>query len=307
MKSLYDQLMRIDERYAVGFSTNGTRVEITETSRRRSDGESTVSYRGADTGALLSVRRRGVERAAFTTLWATLYAEHSTPVLSDVVVFDARLDIDSPATIHGITGGYTDGKAGFPFPPNPLRRWEQSIEPGEPFELDSGRAGKSSSENVPIWLVQLDGRGLWLGPEWSGCRHLRILREAGALRIRIGLPTLSFRMNQGETVELPPVSVGTYEGDLYDGFNTLRRVIYESFTPTIHGEKPEPALVFQGLGGQDREHDEIGLRREADVAAKIGLEGLVFNGGRMTDGLHRLIVSMPLVDLGRGEGEAWFF
>lgn len=51
-------------------------------------------------------------------------------------------------------------------------------------------------------------------------------------------------MNQGETIELPAATMGASEGDLVDGSNTLRRIIHRDFTPTIRGEKPQPAIIF---------------------------------------------------------------
>ncbi len=221
----------------------------------------------------------------------SLYAEKGiSENIHNIKILDFDLDhyTESPnAVLRGITGGFIDDKDNFPFPSNCLDMWDSQIKKGLKFKLDSGYTGKSSGLQMPLWLYSEEGRGIWFGPEWTGTWDLELLRIGMTTKISVGIPTLDFKMYQGECLRLPWVTVGGYEGSVKDGFNHLRRTLYDLFLPTIGDEKPVPPVVFQGLGGHEKYHDENGLFEEIKRVNKIGAEAFVTNGGWYQSHKHK--------------------
>ena len=240
-----------------------------------------IAYEQADLPLTAWLTCRPDPEHGMLTLQPRLFAADSLAgKISDFKVLDLEVQTDAATPeLRGMTGGFVDYAEGMPFPPNGLKPWVQRLEPDETFALDSDGCGKSSSSQVPTWILHGDESGIWFGPEWSGCWDLSVARRGEGVHIEVGLPVLDFRMLQGEEIELPAVTIGTYRGTAEDGHNTLRRVLREAFVPPVDGEEPRPTVVFQGLGGMEAYQDGEGLRAEADVAAQIGVEVFVLNGG----------------------------
>jgi alpha-galactosidase len=108
---------------------------------------------------------------------------------------------------------------------------------------------------------------------------MNIAQEDEGIHIGLGLPSMNFRMSQGEEIDLPSFLIGDYEGDIWAGSNTLRRVIKNKLTPKIGGAPVQPGVIFQGLNGIEPYQDEQYLTREAEKAAEIGVENFVFDAG----------------------------
>ncbi len=244
----------------------------------------------------------------------TLYAEQGIAKhIHNVKILDFDLDHSTEcpnAVLRGITGGFIDDKDKFPFPPNCLRMWDEIIKKGLKFKLDSGYTGKSSGFQMPLWLYTEKECGIWFGPEWTGTWDLELLRIGMTTKVSIGIPTLDFKMYQGECLRLPWVSIGGYEGSVKDGFNQLRRTIYNLFLPTIEGKKPLPPVVFQGLGGHETYHDEQGLFEEIQRVGKIGAEAFVTNGGWYQSHKHKSLLKETPFRIVEATGEkreqTWF-
>lgn len=195
-----------------------------------------------------------------------------------------NMEGEETVTLHGITGGLWDGEhpigeACLVYPPRGLKPWQKVISVGEEFHLDSDLTGRGSNKEIPLWLYAEKSRGLWLGPEWSGCWDLTIKKEQAYSQAKIGLPTFNFTLAQGEQINLPTAAFGLYSGDHEDGFNALRKAIREYYLPPIEGEKPKPPVLFQGLAGFPSYQDEPTLYKEVDQAARVGCESFVLDAG----------------------------
>ena len=174
------------------------------------------------------------------------------------------------ATVYGQTGGFCDKRG--QFPPTGSAPWARLIVDGEALEVSSGNDGRSSNQQLPIWLYAETDGGLWYGPEWSGCWCMAVRSAPEGRRLLVGLPTFDFIMKAGETLTLPTVAFGFYAGSPDDGFNQLRRVISRDYLPTVDGKKPQPFVYWEGYCGHPRYATEEELYREADCAAKVGCE-----------------------------------
>ncbi len=247
-----------------------------------------------------------------TWRWRVL-ARDNTPGISHVrpLAIDWPHDRGEPPwTLRGITGGRLPAKRpdGSRFPPDALRPWQRELAVNEPFELDSDGCGKSSSSHVPIWLYFGPSGGVWFGPEWSGSWRFEACRAPTYTRLAVCVDPLEFTMAQGEEIELPGASLATWAGSMRAGHNHLRRTLRDCFLPRIDGEAPLPLVTVQGLGGQETYHTEEGIRREADVAARLGVEQYTFNAGWYQSPDHKSLFHSPPKPMPWGEDrpEVWF-
>jgi alpha-galactosidase len=209
-----------------------------------------------------------------------LFAEKSTPRVSNLCLMDLRLDHGSEHILRGVSGGFlSPGNEGeSPFPPRGLKPWEKRIGVGESFALDCGGCGKSSDKQIPIWLFEEESGGVWFGPEWSGCWDLAVDRDAGGSRLRLRMTKMDFRMLQGEEILLPAFSLGVHAGDARAGWNHLRRTIRDRFMARDKKGRPIlPPVAHQGLFGPEDYYTEEGLHEEMRRAAELGCEYFVFN------------------------------
>jgi alpha-galactosidase len=175
-------------------------------------------------------------------------------------------------------GGYTYDNV--EYPPSMLRDTILTVKKGEPVTIHSNMTGRSSDEHLPIWVAQIDDSGgVWYGPEWSGSWEMHIAHEDAGVRISLGLPSMNFRMFQGEEIDLPSFLIGSYKGDIWAGSNKLRRTIKDKLAPKIGGNPVHPRVIFQGLNGIEPYEDEKYFIREVRRAAGIGAENFVLDAG----------------------------
>ncbi len=209
-----------------------------------------------------------------------LVAEESlTRRVSNVRILDlAGLDA---RTVRGWEGGNAPARDAegrkfrtLPVPPLLWKMWDKPLT-GEGIAYED-LDGRSSCVLLPVWFLYNDEGGLWFGPEWSGSWRMAAgLGDEGAWAW-FSLPCLDFEMLQGEEVQLPPVSLGTYCGSAGDGCVSLRRTIREEFMPTLDGQKPLPPVSAHAIGGSIPDLDPAGLDRAADLLAAMGIEQFVF-------------------------------
>jgi alpha-galactosidase len=181
------------------------------------------------------------------------------------------------AAVHGQSGGFADDRQ--QYPPTGSKPWVMPILDGLPLEAFSGGDGRSSNEQLPLWLYAEKDGGLWYGPEWSGCWYMAVRPTTDGRRLLVGLPTFDFIMKMGETTTLPTAAFGPYSGSPDDGFNQLRRMIHGYYLPTVEGKKPQPLVYWEGYGAHPSYATEEELYREVDQAAQVGCEVFCLDGG----------------------------
>ncbi|MFP4380843.1 MAG: alpha-galactosidase [Candidatus Sumerlaeia bacterium] len=232
-----------------------------------------------------------------------LFAQRNSGPISDVRLMDLTVAHEADCLLRGISGGHLPRGKDYEtrFPPEGLRPWEKSLAPGDDFQLDCGGCGKSSAQQIPIWLYHHESAGCWFGPEYAGTWELEAHRDKAETRLQLRLPYLDFRMMQGEEIALPAFSMGTWEGDRSTGQNHLRSVIREHFMAHDENDKPIlPPVMHQGLFGQENYYSEDGIKKEMARAAEIGCEYYVFNAhwffGPVQEGKYASSEKMPWGD-----------
>ncbi len=247
--------------------------------KRRRPGKRDFIYRVAGAPITLVAETTFVESLDLLTYRVRLVAEQSvTRQIANVRILDLDgLDAD---TLRGWEGGFApalDEKGRkfrtLPIPPLLFKMWDRPLgrEPIARRDLD----GRSSCELLPVWFLYNDRGGLWFGPEWSGSWSMAAGSGGRGAWAWFSLCCLDFHMLQGEEVQLPPVSLGTYEGAVGDGCVKLRRTIREEFMPTLDGEKPLPPVSAHAIGGSIPDLDAEGLDLAADTFAAMGMEQFV--------------------------------
>ncbi len=238
-----------------------------------------LSYQGVPSLRIF-LRIEHDARHGLLTWQVRLFADKNTPRLSQIRLLDIALPHQDARLLRGISGGFLPKLKddGSHFPPEGLKPWERQLEVGEAFSLGCGGCGKSSSQQIPIWFHHNEHGGIWFGPEWSGTWRLDVARDAGGSRLQLMLPDLDFRMYQGEEIALPSFSLAAYTGSRHNGQQHLRRTIRDHFMPRDeHGNPPTPAVVHQGLFGQEDYYNENGIKEEMARAAALGCEYYIFN------------------------------
>ena len=236
----------------------------------------TFAYRAEGQPLLVWVERTRSPRGV-NTVQARLFAERNVAgPIQKVHILDARWPLASPRSfvaVRGWNGGGINNQTAH-VPSWTLKMWDQELREGQSLRRHD-HIGRGSTENLPIWFLYTETRGLWFGPEWSGTWELQIACAGDRLDVRLGLPFLSFAMYQGEEIMLPAVSFGDYDGDIDEGCRALRRTICEEFLPTIDGRKPDPPVCYHVIGGRFQHFSGDGVYQEIDRAADLGAESMV--------------------------------
>ncbi len=140
-------------------------------------------------------------------------------------------------------------------------------------------SGDNPPEPIP-WTAVFDPahrRGWYAGVESSAKVHLGFKRTDAAhgseLEFEAGLAADSAgrtRLGPGETLRLPVVFIGTFEGDVDDGCNHLRQWVRTAICPPARD--PHYPLLVNNSWGSGMNIDETLCKKMIDESADLGLE-----------------------------------
>ncbi len=156
-----------------------------------------------------------------------------------------------------------------------IKDWKLADESFSCVSLD----GRSSVDYLPIWFLYNPEGGWWLAPEWSGSWSAEAGMDEDGAWFWFSLVCLDFEMLQGEEIQLPPVTLGTYEGSIGDGCVHLRRIIRDEIAPKLGEAKPLPPVSAHGIGGDIPELSGDGFKQAVDRYAAMGIEQMVIASG----------------------------
>jgi len=153
---------------------------------------------------------------------------------------------------------------------------------GEGFTqtFDSTSYAPDKGQEMIPWLAIHDPqakRGWYVGIEFSGRVRIAITRQprlAGAvLHVEAGLTAEKDYLTElapGQTLRLPSVFVGCYQGEVDDGCNQLRRWLKSAVCPPV--TDPHYPLLTNNSWGSGMAVDERLSRTMIDQSAELGLE-----------------------------------
>lgn len=192
------------------------------------------------------------------------------------LVFDSVAAPDS----HVLENGWIEKGAGRP---TDIGVHFTPVSEGFAQNLDStGYSPDERQEPIP-WTAMQDPeakRGWYVGVESSGRVRIAIKRVQGELHVEAGLTPEEgclTRIGAGETMRVPSVFLGCYQGDLDDGCNQMRRWIKANICPPPR-DKHYPLLVNNSWGS-GMAVDEKLARTMIDESADLGLEMFHIDAG----------------------------
>ena len=209
--------------------------------------------------------------------------EHVGALRSYDLVFEPLQSLGNP-TVHTLGGGVTH----MLYPPMAYRLQESYIAGPNVLTIDSGPSGRSSNKDLPFFYIE-DGErtsGLFGGIEWSGLWHFDFIRKDEphqihygqlgpnkSLSIQGGMDEADLNLLPGETVHIPRVLLGFYEGPIEAGRNRLRRFLSD-WTPVLSDGRRMPFIqaVPGGYICPPSLTTDAQCRAHAEANAEIGAE-----------------------------------
>lgn len=168
-----------------------------------------------------------------------------TPVLESILPLDARLplgkdDVAKPI-LHYAKGALCSIDDFAPV--------DTPLERGSPIRLQPG-GGRSSSEAMPFFNVDLGGEGLVIAVGWTGEWAAEFIRNAeDRIELRAGMAATHLILHPGEEIRAPRILVLAWQGERIRGNNLLRRFLLAHHRPTPGGEPLVLPLLIGTWGG----------------------------------------------------------
>ncbi len=240
--------------------------------------ESSSSLRAKCSVRLDRDHRVAVHRATLTNI-----SNQRTQPMNEASALCLQLEGVRKPAVFLCTGA--GSKAGWPhgreYPPDAFRtQWMWPVTP-RPVHLESGARGAhqlvSSTEHLPIFMVRPEfesgGPGFYIGIEWSTrwTADISYGADRTGQRIVIGPAIKQMVLEGGESIELPAVHIGFFEGDFSEGTNACRRYINQRITPQYMDKPMVPPVVYT-LWGSPQDYKQEHVLKQADVAAAMGVE-----------------------------------
>jgi len=274
-----------------GFSTEGTsgpiewkQVGIVETgadtwefSYESAEGLSAVctlqldrDYRAASYQVKLA-NNSGSQSPAFSNLWALAL------------------------NLSGVTGHRVLGSTGCSgrwwcsareYPPDAFQlQWMEPIHPRPVWFENSdehySRRGDSSAKTLPLFMFspspEWEAPGFFWGLEWTAGWHTEVTFAGSpdAVRVVSGPKVDNLLLDEGESLELPVVHLGFFEGGFDGGGNACRRYIRDRITPRYEGQLVVPPVNYTLWPGIEAPYTVDDVYPQVEVAAESGVEMFV--------------------------------
>jgi len=204
------------------------------------------------------------------------------------------------AGIPHVTTVYGGASTSGAYPPPSYRVFEQD----GGVELICGREGGFSTETfIPTFIANDPAlnKGFFLAYEWP-CRSIiqmasgAVSGQKRAMSIWAHPGWVMFDLKPGESVCIPRIDVGFFNGDGIDGSNGLRRHIARHVIRPVKEGSPIPPVFYNHYFGWGNDWTERDMRREADVYSELGIEYFVVDAGWFKGNFRKGIGNWDIVD-----------
>ena len=147
----------------------------------------------------------------------------------------------------------------------------------------SGNEGRSSDRDLPFFLVHARNpeEGIFVGVGWSGQWKATIdgAKNKQPLHITAEMPDMDLSLPPGEKIVSPSILLGSYQGRIADGSNTLRRLLFAKYVPLLGGQKPPAPVSWNSWFTFENGISESLLEKQAYGAAQAGVEYFCIDAG----------------------------
>ena len=203
-------------------------------------------FEGVDDATGLALRVEVLEYRDFPvvewTAWLSNRGEQSTPLISDFLALDASFDGPSARTGANSTPPRVVHCNGDFYNP-------EGYTPREtPLAEDATAAfaphgGRPCDQAFPYFRLLFEGGGLSLAIGWPGQWSASFTRSGNAVFIKAGQEKTHLRLNPGETIRSPRITLLSWAGDARRAVNLWRRWYLSHILPRPDGKPMRPLMA----------------------------------------------------------------
>ena len=220
----------------------------------------TTTY--TDPSSRLSVRVEAQVHSDFPAVEWVVHLRNEgdadTPLLAAIQALGAVLPLaaDQPCTIR-----YANGSKCTIDDFGPVQR---DLHPGGSLRLQPA-GGRSSSEVLPFFNLDLGGEGTIVAIGWTGEWAMEFARSAtGELGVQAGMDLTCLKLYPGEEIRTPRILLLFWEGDRMRGHNLLRRFLLRHHCPQPNGRPLIAPLCNGNWGGTPADVHLDNIRKIAE-------------------------------------------
>jgi len=204
--------------------------------------EHVSTYTDAATG--LRVKCIATEYSEFPAVEWVLYFENTgrddTPIIENTQPLDVIFNCKIDPILH-----YSRGALCSPSDFEPLCR---KISSEKEFQLRAG-GGRSSSETLPFFNLELGEEGVVIAIGWTGEWLARFSRSTdGKLLLQAGMARTRLRLHAGEEIRSPRILLLFWLKNRMRGHNLLRQFILANHRPSVNGRPLEMPILVSNWG-----------------------------------------------------------
>ncbi len=233
------------ERSSTEFLSQWKQTSASSTDR---DGRTILTKTFTDPATGLEVRAEAVLFADFPAVeWVMRFKNTGTadtPILENILPLDSELSVagrHGEPVLHYAKGALCSIDDFAPV--------DKTLGPGDKLRLQPG-GGRSSSEFLPFFNLDIGGEGMILSIGWSGEWAATFERDAAnRLRIGSGMAKTHLVLHPGEEIRTPLILAMFWKGEAVRGQNLLRRFILAHHRPQPGGKPLVLPVLLTGWGG----------------------------------------------------------
>ena len=223
-----------------------------------------VTYQDPETGLL--IRAEVIIYQDFPAIeWLLSFKNTSssdTPIIENIQALDKTLNCNTneKCVIHYSNGALCsfDDFA-------PIKR---TLSPKANLRLQPG-GGRSSSEVLPFFNVELEKRGMIYAIGWTGEWAASFVRsEQGSLQLQMGMDRTHLKLHPGEIIRTPRILKLNWQQNRIKAHNVFRRLILTYHRPKQNGKALNiPAMLLGAWGGEatDKHLENINKIEDSDL------------------------------------------
>ncbi len=236
--------------------------------RRRIDANiSQTVFEGNDAATGLNVRVECTVYHDFPVVewvaWFTNKSSGATPIIRDILAIDGPISGAAPIVYH-CNGDYRSDECYEPV--------ETPLNAGDTLEF-APVGGRPCDHAFPYYRVMFEGCGLTMAIGWPGQWSVSFQSVADGVHIRAGQEVINLRLQPGETIRTPRITLLSWTGDTSRAINLWRRWYLAHILPRPKGQPLKPLLACNGTdeGSEFTEATEENQLRYIEKTKRLGI------------------------------------
>jgi alpha-galactosidase len=169
--------------------------------------------------------------------WTAYLSNQGTqpsPILSDFLGLSASFEMASPGRVIHCNGDFYSADGYTP--------QETILAEGKPLRI-APVGGRPCDQAFPYFRLTGEGCGLTLAVGWPGQWSAQFAQTGGQVRIEAGQEKTHLRLNPGETIRSPRITLMTWVGEEKRAVNLWRRWYLNHVLPRPNGKPLQPLLA----------------------------------------------------------------